>query len=164
LHLLNSTNNNEGNANENRILEQVDEAPATCANRLAGGGASGVNAAGGGGGPDGVGVGGVGGVGAAGGLGSGSADAAKRTTYIVGVVVGLAAVLVLCGAIFCWHRRHHGHHDADDAAHDPLNPAPSSSNGRHAIVSDAQVRFFLFLAFLGFAFDWIDLFIATSSL
>ncbi len=57
-------------------------------------------------------------------------DSSKRTTYIIGIVVGLGSVALLCVLFFCWHRRHHSHGDADEGAHDPLNPiAP-----RHTIV------------------------------
>ena len=56
----------------------------------------------------------------------------KRTSYIVGIVVGLGAVLLLCLAIFCWHRRHNSHDDGEEGANDPLNPP--ATNGRHVIM------------------------------
>lgn len=58
----------------------------------------------------------------------------KRTTYIIGIVVGLSAVMLLCVVFFCWHRRHHGAEDADEGANDPLNPAVP----RHTILPHAH--------------------------
>ena len=71
-------------------------------------------------------------------------DSSKRTTYIIGIVVGLGSVVLLGVLFFYWHRRHNSHADPDEGAHDPLNPpAP-----RHTIVpahaqlhNDYQLQF-----------------------
>lgn len=70
-----------------------------------------------------------------------AAGDSKRTTYIIGIVVGLSAVTFLCVVFFCWHRRHHGTQDADEGANDLLNPIV----GRHVILpqshADYQLQF-----------------------
>ena len=52
-------------------------------------------------------------------------------------MVGLGAVIFLCGVFFCWHRRHHAGEDADEGANDPLNPTVA----RHTILPHAQTDY-----------------------
>ncbi len=67
------------------------------------------------------------------------ANDSKRTTYIVGIVVGLISALFLGAVFFCWHKRHSHHDDGDEGANDPLNPP----GPRHAIIphADYQLQF-----------------------
>lgn len=69
---------------------------------------------------------------------SATSSDSKRTTYIIGIVVGLSAVMLLCAVIFCWHRRHNASDDTDEGANDPLNPGIPR---QHAIVPHAQADY-----------------------
>ena len=74
--------------------------------------------------------------------GSPVAGESKRTTYIIGIVVGLCAVLLLGVVFFCWRRRQHGLDDGDEGANDPLNPIVPQQ--RHAAIlphADYQLQF-----------------------